>query len=132
MKQQQFSFQDEVSDQILERYDDPKMLLRFAAETSGKCLKEIAYEISMDEKQFLRCLSNNPHDNRHFPFEQVITLCDVLGNDIPLRWLALKRGFGLVRLKSALELENEQLRRELDEAKFEHDVMLKVIREIKG
>lgn len=133
MKQQElFHTQEEISDQVIARHDDPKALLRFAAETSGRPLKAIADDIGMDDKQLIRCLSHNPNETRHFPFESLLEFMDAVDNDIPLRWLALKRGLGLVRLKSAVELENERLKAALAEKEKEHATILKVIREMKG
>lgn len=133
MKQQElFRSQEEIADHVISRHDDPKALLRFAAETSGRPLKAIADDIEMDDKQLIRCLSHNPNETRHFPFEHLLQFMEAIDNEIPLRWLALKRGYGLVRLKSALELENDKLRRELEEKAREHDTILKVLKELKG
>lgn len=131
-QQELFRNQEEISDQVIARHDDPKALLRFAAETSGRPLKAIADDISMDDKQFLRCLSHNPNETRHFPFEHILDFMESIGNDIPLRWLALKRGFGLVRLKSAVELENEALRSQLADKEREMTIIKSFLKEVKG
>lgn len=132
MKQQElFRSQEEIGDQIIARHDDPKALLRFAAETSGRPLKAIADDIEMDDKQLIRCLSHNPNETRHFPFEHILQFMEAIDNDIPLRWLALKRGFGLVRLKSTLEIENERLKAELAEQQREMLVIKNFLKEVK-
>lgn len=131
MKKEVFMNQEKISDLDISRYDDPKALLRFAVQVSGRTLKAIADDIGMNEKQFIRALSHNPNDNRHFPFENITTFLDAIDNDIPLRWLALKRGFGLVRLKSSVEIENERLKRELEEKAREMDVIKAFLKEVK-
>ena len=123
--------QDGVSDAALMRHDDPKRLLRFAAESSTVPLKEIACRIDMDEKQLIRCLSHNPNETRHFPFEILNIFQDAIGNEIPLRWLALSRGYGLVRLKSEVERENERLRAEVERLQRDRDVVIQFFREAK-
>ena len=133
MKQQElFKSQEEISDITIGRHEDPKALLRFAAESSGRPLKAIADDTGMDDKQLIRCLSHNPNETRHFPFEHLIQFMDAIDNDIPLRWLALKRGFGLVRLKSAVELENEQLRLKLAEKERDLAVIMNFVKEVKS
>lgn len=59
-------------------------------------------------------------------FKEALKLC------IPLRWLALKRGYGLHRLKSALEVENEKLKAELEEERKKREIILETFREIRG
>ena len=123
--------QVEVSDSVILKYEDPKRLLHFAAEVSAIPFKEIAFQMDMDEKQFIRCLSNNPHETRHFPFERIEKLMDVICNEIPLRWLALRRGYGLVRLKSEVERENEFLKSEIARLERDRDVVVQFFREAK-
>ena len=78
----------------------------------------VCLELDIDPATFSKIRSGT----RYFPMNKIGALMDLCGNDIPLRWLAHHRGYGLVRLKCELEKENEQLRSELEEQarKFEY------------
>lgn len=67
--------------------------------------KVIAIELEIDPGQWSRIMSGQAH----FPPNKLDMFMDICGNEVPLRWLAMKRGYGLVRLQSEVERENEQL-----------------------
>lgn len=121
----------DVSDTAILRCKDLRGAIRLCIETSGLQVKEIAFELNIN-KDHLSRMVNTSDDPRHFPPERLNDLMTTCGNEIPLRWLAMSRGYGLYRLKTELELENERLRLELEEKQREHETILKVIRELKG
>lgn len=123
--------QQDASDDLILRCKDLRAAIRLCIETSGLQIKEIAFDLNFN-KDHLSRMVNTSDDPRHFPPERLNELMTICGNEIPLRWLALSRGYGLYRLKNALELENERLKRELVEKEKEHATILKVIREMKG
>ena len=104
---------DDVSDDALHRCPSLKHALRLCIEVTGLPLKEIAFRLDMPDKTLSRTLVENSEDHRNFPPELIPLLMDVCENEIPLRWLSLARGYGLFRLKSEVEIENERLKAEL-------------------
>lgn len=122
--------QDDVSDDIILRCKDLRAAIRLCVEASGLHLKEIAFALGPQENHLSRMMSSD--GDRHLPPELIDKLMDICGNEIPLRWQALKRNYGLHRLKTALEMENERLRQELEEERKERVAMLKVLKELKA
>jgi hypothetical protein len=122
---------EDVSDQVLNRCKDLRAAVRLCIETSGRQIKEIAFDLDLNKDHLSRMI-NTSDDPRHFPVERLNDLMTVCGNEIPLRWQALSRGYGLYRLKTELELEVERLHAKLDEQNRERETMLKVFREMKG
>lgn len=112
-----------INDETILKCRDFKDAVRFCIEVCSKERKEVAYELGMEESHLSRVLSNNPEERRHFPTDKFFKLMDICGNEIPLRWLALKRGYGLRKLRSVLEEEVEKLRKELAEKRTEMDVI---------
>ena len=96
----------DVDDTTVERQPSMLAAIKLCIQTAGLQDNQVAPEIGMKEGQFSRCMSGNAH----FPPNKLNQLMDLCGNEIPLRWLALSRGYGLVRLKSAVEIELEQAR----------------------
>ncbi len=95
---------------------------------SGLQDKSICYELDIEQAVLSRArtgLANFPPDK----IENLMLLC---GNEIPLRWLALRRGKGLVRLKSAVELENEQLKAALAERDSKLETITEFMRQVRS
>lgn len=123
---------EEVPDVTILRCRDLKAAIRLCYEVSGLPLKELAFHLEIDERHLTRMMANNPNDQRHFPQDALQRLMDVCQNEIPLRWLALTRGYGLHKLKSELEVENETLRRQLQEQQREMETVKKWMKEIRA
>lgn len=133
VKRVSFLGDDTVTDSIITACRDFKAAVRLCIEVSGLERKQVAAEIEISEAHLSRMLADHPGaDERHFPINKVQQLMEVCGNVIPVRWIALKNGFGIHRLKSALEQENERLRLELEESKREREIILKVVKELKA
>ena len=113
--QQALPFSNETSDsEILATCRNFKQSMRLSLHRSGKSAKVIALELSergfrMDEPTLSAALADNPAQKKNFPAEAIDDFIE-LTTDIPRRYLALKGGFTLIRLKSQVELENEKLR----------------------
>jgi hypothetical protein len=123
--------ESEISDNmILARCSSLTLALDYCIEISPFDRQQVAFQFGWDIGHLNRQL--NPNDRSHFNPDEINALMEFCGNTIPLRYQALKQNYGLHRLKSALELENEQLRREIDDKTREHETILKVIRELKG
>ena len=108
----------DVTDETIRGRSGLLSAINLCIAVSGLQDNEVAAEIGMDEGQFSRCRKGTAH----FPPDKIDVIEDVCGNEIPTRFKALSRGYGLVRLKSFLEEENEGLRSKLAEAelKLEH------------
>lgn len=61
--------------------------------------KEIYVPLEFDKGHWSKIMSGE----NGFPVTKLLALMDLTGNDIPLQWLAGKRGFGLVMLESEAE-----------------------------
>jgi hypothetical protein len=128
-----FPVKDEIPDSVIANCKDFKGAIRLCIESSGLERKEVGFALNLQDAHLSRMLSDvSGSDERHFPVNLLQKLMTACANDVPLRWLAMQRGFGLYRLKTELEMENEKLRSELEERKKEHETMLKVFRELKG
>lgn len=95
-----------VADDALDRKTSLLSAINLAVDTGRAEDKEIYLSLGLDQAQWSRIRSGKAH----FPPNLLDPLCDIIGNEIPLRWWARKRGYGLVRLKSHLEAELEQER----------------------
>ena len=89
---------------------------------SGLQDKSICIELDIDPGVFSRARTGQAN----FPPDKINELMDLCGNEIPLRWLALRRGYGMVKLKSALEAENEKLRAQVVEQQKELETITKL------
>ena len=118
--QEKLPLSEETADQeILIRCKTFKDALRLAREKSGKSEQLISYELNdkghkIDQSTLSLALSDNPSQKKNFPTEAIDDFVNIT-NEIPLRYLALKRGYGLIKLKSTLELELEKERAEKEE-----------------
>lgn len=95
-----------MEDNDLAKIKDFHAAIRKCVDNSGHDDKFIAIDLDIDQAQWSRIKSGQAN----FPPSKIGLLMDVCGNEIPLRWLAWSRGYGLVRLKSAVEEELEQER----------------------
>jgi hypothetical protein len=100
-------------------------------ELSGLCPKEVAFCLEIDQAHFSRMIGR-AEDNRHFPPDLLGKLMDVCGNEVPLRFQALSRGYGMHRLKSELERENDALRIRLNEQEQRLATITDFIKQVKG
>lgn len=67
-----------------------------------------------------------------FPADEIGKLSKITQNDAPLLWLNHNAGYDIgqmVRQKSAVEVENERLRKENEELRKERDVIVRFIQE---
>lgn len=78
-----------------------------AMSVAGLCAKQIYIPLRIDKGHWSRIESGEAH----FPHQKIEALLDLLGNDIPLQWLAYRRGKGL----HLLESEQQRRLREKDD-----------------
>jgi len=94
----------DVSDEVISRLPSLRAAIKLCAELAPIDDKVICLELDIDPGQWSRIKNGQAH----FPDEKLPMFMDICGNEVPLRWLALNRGYGLVRLKSSLEAELEE------------------------
>lgn len=98
----------QVSDAKLMALKDKHAALVLCMNVSCLEDKEIYGPLGLDQAQFSRIKKGS----MHFPPNLEDHLMNICGNEIPLRYDALKRGYGLTPLRSTLEervVELEQL-----------------------
>lgn len=135
MSQETFVFptpsQQEISEAMISNCKDELAAIRLMIDLSGLEHKQIALEFEMSEFHLSEILSGK----KNIPHNLPRRLMDLCGNEIYLRWLAISRGYGLVRLRSQIEIDFENVKRELQEVKKEaqkeREMMLKLIKELK-
>lgn len=76
---------------------------------SGLDDKEVYLTLSIDAGHWSRIMKGDAH----FPVDKIDELMSICGNEAPLQWMAMKRGYSLVMLKSAAERRIEELERAL-------------------
>jgi hypothetical protein len=73
--------------------------------------KEIYGPLGIDQAQWSRIWAGTAFLNPDLKFQ----LMEVCGNDVPVLYDGLVRGYELTRIKSSLEAENAKLRQELED-----------------
>lgn len=84
--------------------------VRKCAEISNLEAKEIYGPLGIDQAQWSRIWAGTAFLNPDLKFQ----FMDLCGNDVPLLYDGLMRGYELTRIKSSLEAENARLRDELE------------------
>jgi len=115
----------DVSDAKLLTLKDKHAALVLCMNVSCLEDKEIYGPLGLDQAQFSRIKNGS----MHFPPNLENPLMDICGNEIPLRYSAIKRGKQLIPLRSTLEQKLEDKDLELAEARRENDLLMRVLRE---
>lgn len=104
----------EMTDDAVKGLPDKQAALRMCALLSGKKLKTLAYELGIEASHLSKML--NPSDDpRHFPPNKENMLMDLCGNELPLAWALLSRGYPSPRMVAELSRENAVLRARVDD-----------------
>lgn len=98
----------DADDSTIHRQPTLLSAIHLCINVSGLSSSQVASELKIQEAQFSRILTGKAH----FPPNKIDALMDLCGNEIPLRWQSLRRGYGLVRLKSAVEADLQVEREE--------------------
>ena len=100
-------FQDEVTRGCRDRHH----ALVKCYEVSNLQPKQVYLPLGIEQGTFSRILGGTAY----LPHTLKFQFMDICGNDIPLRYDALGRGYELKPVQSTLEQENEKLRAELED-----------------
>lgn len=85
--------------------------IRKCVELSDLEPKEIYSPLGIDQGQWSRIWAGTAFLHPDLKFQ----LMEICGNDVPLRYDAMMRGYDLIRIKSDLEAELSQLKQELED-----------------
>ena len=102
-----------VNIELVRELPDKRAALRACVLYSGKQLKRVAYEIGVNDPGHLSKMLNVHADPRHFPPEKENLLMDVCGNEIPLLWSLVARGYPPPSALQDLIAENSRLKERL-------------------
>jgi hypothetical protein len=97
--------------------------INLCIDLSGLENKEVYLPLGIDAGHF----SNLRKGEGHFPTDKVNDLMDMCRNEVPLLWLAHRRGYGLVVLKSEAERRAEAAERRAQEAELKVRVLTEAI-----
>lgn len=107
----------EIPDEVVAAQPNLTAAINLCISASGLEDKEIYIPLKIDKGHWTRIRQGNAH----FPVDQMEALMLLCGNDVPLRWIARRRGFDLKAREDhkdkklrELEQENESLRKEID------------------
>lgn len=119
----------DVSDEVIGKCVTFKDALKLAKQVSGLSDKVFCQELVIDPGTWSRIWGGTAHFPDDEKLGKFIRLC---GNLIPLRWLAHHFGHGLLPLQSAVEIENDQLRKDLDEERKKNKIITEFMKTIKA
>lgn len=126
-----------VSIELVRELPDKRAALRACVLYSGKALKEVAFMIGVNDPGHLSKMLNLHADPRHFPPEKENILMDVCGNEIPLLWSLIARGYpppsalqDLRELNAQLQLQVEQLKAELAAVRSEQKQTINIFKNL--
>lgn len=116
----------DVPDELVDRQQNLLSAIKLCMTVSGLNDQQIGDALELDAGQ----MSRIKRGDMHFPPNKLMQLMATCGNEIPLRWLAMKRGYELKRRLSAVEEENERLRARLAERDREIEIVTRFMREV--
>lgn len=111
--------QEPVSDEVVRKQPNMSAAINLSLSAAGLEPKEAYIPLDIDKGVWSRIMNGQAH----FPHEKFTTLEDITGNDIPLRWLALRKNREVRPMKSALEERVEVLTNENIELRKENDLL---------
>lgn len=118
----------DVSDEVIEQLQTMRAAIDLAQKVAGLDDKEMAAALDMDPGQWSRVKSGQAN----FPTDKYELFMNACGNEIPLRWLARRRGYELRRLLSSVEEELEATKARLVERERELDIIKRFARETRS
>lgn len=111
-----------ISEEVVFRQPTFTAAIKLAANVSGLAEKQIYRDLEIDAGHWTRILNGDAH----FPVDKLLAFMDLVGNEIPLQWLAHRRGKGLHLLLS----ESERLLQVEREARVKAESENKLLREV--
>lgn len=119
----------DVSDDVVKELPDLQAAIRACILFSGIGMKTIAIELGI-EQSHLSKMVNPSEDPRHFPPNKLPLLMDICGNDVPLRWLLIRRGYHTPREVADMEREIYTLRLSVERSALERVQLTNVFKKV--
>lgn len=103
--------------------DDPKIIelsrsikswaqvLRTAMRLGDVTDNSMQIQLGIDKGNFSRILSGQAN----FPVDKLVLFCEIVGNDLPIHWIAYQRGYELRVIPKLLEQQIEQKNKAIKE-----------------
>jgi len=106
-----------VSDEVIRMQADMISAIKLAIQVSGREPKQLYSDLGIDKATWSKILDGQ----FSFPTNKYRQFMDLVGNEIPLIWLAYSRGYALIPMRDAkdkriqeLETKNAELQKELE------------------
>lgn len=112
-----------VAEEVIFAQQSFTAAIKLAANVSGLDEKQIYRDLAIDAGHWTRILNGDAH----FPVDKLCEFMDLVGNEIPLQWLAHRRGKGLVLLLSEAERQLEVEREGRLKAEAENKLLRDVL-----
>lgn len=115
--------QEPVPDEVVRKQPNMSAAINLSITAAGMEPKEAYISLDIDKGVWSRIMMGQAH----FPHEKFTTLEDITGNDIPLRWLALRKDREVRPMKTALEKQVEELNMKVEELLKENELLRSLI-----
>lgn len=115
---------DEIMDQLIDEIPTMSEAIRCSIRCAKLTDKQVYLELGIDGGQWTRIMSSQAH----FPHEKFIELMSICGNDIPLAWLAKKRGYEIRLLKTTFEDLLQKEKSEKEKLQIQLDSILDILK----
>lgn len=110
-----------ISEDMIYRQQTKLAAISLAVLVSGLDEKQIYIPLGLDKATWSKICSGQ----LNFPTNKEEQFFDITGNEIPLQWLAYRRGYKLVPLEDAKERRIRELEEEKSELKKEIETLVK-------
>lgn len=110
-----------VSPDVIYRQPDRLSAIKLAVQVSGLDEKQIYMALGLDKATWSKIMSGR----FNFPTNKEEQFYDVVGNEIPLIWLAFRRGKGLHDLEDAKDARIRELETRVADQRKEIDTLVK-------
>lgn len=117
-----------VPDEVIANQPSKLAAIKLCISSSGLDDKEIASQLGIDGGHWSRMMGGAAY----FPNNKEQALMDLCGNEIPLRWDALKRRYELRPLRSDLERRCAELEEQLAQERHDKQVIVEFMKQARA
>lgn len=117
-----------IPDAVIASQPSKIAAIKLCISSSGLDDKEISSALEIDSGHWSRMMSGQAY----FPNNKEQALMDLCGNEIPLRWDALKRRYELRPLRSDLERRVAELEEQLAQERHDKEVILEFVKQARA
>lgn len=113
----------DIPEALIVRQPSMSAAIALCIQASGLQESEVCLTLEIDPGHWTRIKKGDAH----FPPNKLNPLMDLCGNEIPLRWLAQSRGYGVVLLKSEAERRAEEAERALQAEQMKVQLLMEAL-----